>query len=407
MSSDIVETKKKKGKLVISSSNKKSGRRRRKAASARRRRRVAFSPLAIIIFVVIVLVAGVGGGYAIWYNSFTDVRLSDYSSVTLAGYDKHGTASLDVLGETEYAEFFRTVSASLDMTENLSNGDELTVSYVYDEEIAKNSKLRVDDTDAHIKVEGLIDTILIDHNKLFSGAELSFDGMSPCMLVSVENTSEDPFISQVEYTIEGDKIFYEGGTTVLVNASIPEELYEDPAYSIEVSDADKVQEYTTPIGDSYITDANQISDEMLSILEQEGLNIITKSDAKEYGLRIFQHEVHIKPVFVGNTTTFRWVNPYVLSAYFHSITEDGKKSIDNHANDVQIVYGVTLTQQDGQSCSTEVVIQFANLVQCEDGTTNLNLESGRIISASHRDANVKKLVTGDSDGAYETTKLTE
>lgn len=380
---------------------------KKKPTKQTNKRRVAFSPLAIVIAIVAILAMGTGGGYALWYYSYTDVALADYTNITYEGYDHRATASIEIAGDSEYSDFFQTVTGSMNIDNNLSNGQEITVTYAYDEATAKENKLRIDSSDLSEVVEGLPSATVVDQDFLFSGAEVQYDGISPCIVADVVNVSDDTFVSKVVYSIVSDgKVFYENGENVIVKAEIPEELYSDPAYDIQVSGELLEKGFATPIGDSYITDASLITDDMISQLEKAGLELISKADAKEYGLRIFQHEAHLKPVFVGNTTTFKWVNPYAISAYFHTITEFGKKSVDNHANDVQIVYGVTLTQQDGTSCLTEMVIQFANILQHTDGTFDLNLDSGRIVSATYRDSNIKKLVS-DSSGVYDTVKLTE
>lgn len=364
----------------------------------------------ILLTVVCVLIAGALAGfigYRLWYNSFTDISLAEYTSITLSGYDTHGTAQLDIIGETEYASFFRTVDAKLSAEENLSNGDELSVSYTYDEQAAKDNKLRINAADAVFTVEGLTPQTVINKELVFSGLDVSFEGISPCISMTIANTSTEPVASEVEFTVESDSRVFESGEEIKVSAAIPEEYLNDPAYRVDMGTDDYTETFTAPETDEYLSDPDVITEEMLTQLENAGYDLISKSDAKEYGLRIFQQEAHLKPVFVGNTTTFKWSSPYVISAYFHSVTESGRQIIENHANDVQIVYGVTLSQQDGTSCQAEMVIQFADIVLKQDGTVDLNLDSGRIVSASYRNSNIKSLVDNDGDGSYVTTKLTE
>jgi len=382
---------------------------KRRRGAAKGRKGSWLNPVAIVM-VSVILIASLGGGlgYAIWYNSFTEVKLSDYTQVVITGYDNYGEADLSVLSDGEHREFFDTVSASIDTPKSLSNGDEIEVTYSYDEELAKENKLRIDDSSTSITVEGLKEATVIDKDTLFAGLNVTFDGLSPCIAVTCENTSTDEFLSGVVYSVAGEKQFFSNGEEVTIHAEVDSSLLgDDNRYVLKLSEDDYNLWVNAPTGDSYFEDAGQVTDEILSELEKEGFNLISKSDAKEYGLRIFQQEAHIQPVFVGNTTTFKWVNPYVISAYFHSVTEDGKQFVEIHANDVQIVYGVTITQQDGKSCLAEMVIQFVNLVAKEDGTYDLNLDSGRIVSASYKNSNIKKLVSGGTDGMYTTTKLTE
>jgi len=387
---------------------------RKKSKSRKRRRRrggidlFGKSPVAVIAAAAAVLLFAIGGvSYAIWYNSFTEVKLSECSNVTLTGYDEFGEAQLDIVGDDEHSQFFDTVSASLNLSENLSNGDELVITYDYDKDLAKDSKLRIDDSSATVIVSGLIESKHISHDELFSGLKVNFEGTAPCISINIENTASQAPISDIVYTAVGDKSFYDGGDEITICAQIPDEILSDHAYSFDLSENDYYETVSVPYGDRYFTDASQVSDEILSELEKVGFDLISQSDAKEYGLRIFQGEAKLKPVFVGNSTTFKWANPYVISAYFHSVTEEGKALLESHANDVQIVYGVTLTQADGTSVLTEMVIQFIDLLAHEDGTIDNGSESGRIVSVSYKDSNIKSLVNDEGNGTYITTKITD
>lgn len=377
---------------------KKNNKRRKQEQKLFRIRVISIAVGAAIVVIGVI-------SYVIWYNSFVNVKLSDYSTVTLSGYDTYGTAQLTVGGAPGYSAFFETVDATLNYSNNLSNGDELIITYTYDSDVAKECKLRVDDSDAHITVEGLAEATVVNRDMIFSGLNVSFEGTAPCVKVTVENTSDDNLIKDIEYTDITGKGGYDCGDEVIIEATIPSEYMYDHAYSFNVSDEDFRMTYTIPDGDRFFTDPSQVTDEILDELEKVGFGLISESDAKEYGLRIFQGEAKLHPVFVGNKTTFQWANPYVISAYFHAVTEDGKAMLETHANDVQIVYGVTLTQADGTSCLTEMVIQFVDLCERADGAIDTNTDSGRIVSVSYKDSNIKSLVT--DDGYYITTKLTE
>ena len=74
-------------------------------------------------------------------------------------------------------------------------------------------------------------------------------------------------------------------------------------------------------------------------------------------------------------------------------------------NDVKLVYDAPITQSDGVTASTEAVVRYDNLIRRADGTIELNLESGRIISASGSDRNIKKMVNNQEEEEYTSTKL--
>ncbi|MCR5595772.1 MAG: hypothetical protein K6G12_07985 [Lachnospiraceae bacterium] len=399
------------GKNSSSRSVKKNKANRSSSVDKKAQRRKAARKKEVTLYLIEAAVALIAMasiiGFIVWKNSFTKIKISDYVEVSLSGYDHYGTAVLSVYGEPEYSEFWSTVTVSVNRESGLSNGDELIIKYKYDEEAAKSCKLKVDSTDVSLTVDGLMQSTVVDNDFLFSGLSVTQNGLSPKISVTLENTSEDPFLSQVSYYIDEEKSFFANGDTVKIRAEIPEELFESHEYVPAGSTDDLVYEYTPSSEDRYVMSADAITDDVLSKLEQIGADLIYASDANEYGLRIFQQEAHIQPVFKGNKTTFKWVNPYMISAYFHSVTDTGINMVENHANDVQIVYGVTITQADGKNCLAEVVVQFTNIVEHADHTLELSADNGRVVSATYRDRNVKALVSVDSSLDYDTVKLTE
>ncbi len=372
---------------------------------ARRNARIRETVLYLIEAFVIMAAMGLLIGFMLWHNSYTSIRISDFVSLNLSGYDHYGSAELSIYGEPEFAPFWSTVTATVDKTENLSNGDELTISYTFDEAAAKECRLKVDAADAVITVEGLTEPTVVDNDMVFSGLNITQSGISPKISLEIENTSDDPFVSALTYYEESGSSFFANGDKALIKAEIPEELLESHAYVL--GQDEYVYEYETRTDESYVMSADLITDDVLKTLEQFGYDLIYAADANEYGLRIFQQEAHIQPVFKGNKTTFEWSGPYVISAYFHSVTDSGIEMVENHANDVQIVYGVTIRQADGKSCMAEVVVQFTNIVERADHTLDLSADLGRIVSATYRDKNIKKLVSVESNTDYDTVKLTD
>lgn len=346
-------------------------------------------------------------GFLLWYNSFTKIKLSDYTVLTLSGFDNYGSADVEVDLDPAYPDFWSTVTASVDSRENLSNGDSLTITYIYDEKVAKESRLKVDSSDAVITVSGLAAPTIVDEDYLFSGLDIVQEGISPKVTLALDNNSEDGFVSQVVYSLDTERSFYANGDEVRITAEIPDELLTSHQYVLDSGVSDCVYTYTVAGDQEYITDASYITDEVLTELENAAIDLLMAGDANEYGLRIFQQEAHIQAQFVGNKTTFKWVNPYVISAYFHSVTDEGIQYVENHTNDVQIVIGVTIAQQNGSKAFAEAVVQFTNLIADSNGNLDLGLDTGRLVSCTYKDKNVKELVKGDSDGNYNTTKLTE
>ena len=112
------------------------------------------------------------------------------------------------------------------------------------------------------------------------------------------------------------------------------------------------------------------------------------------------------PIWVNNKTTFTWENPYVISAYFNTAVEDAFGTIGTMVNDVKIVYGVTLMQANGVSCDAEIVVRFDGLMEKADGTIDLALDTGSMISASHKDKFIKDIVRNTyADEQYDSERI--
>ena len=154
--------------------------------------------------------------------------------------------------------------------------------------------------------------------------------------------------------------------------------------------------YTVSQGDTYITDPAEITQDELSRMNQTASGLFTDKKAREYGLRIFR-EMNLMPVWSGASTTFRWESPKLISAYFDIRKSDSPDNdIQKHINDVKLIYNAVLTQANGTSCNAEVIVRFEDIIGRQDGTVDLNLSSGTIISASARNANIKELISNDA-----------
>ena len=360
----------------------------------------------IVLPIFILLVAGIGAGvgYYFWYQSFTEISLAKQTSLLMSGYDGKGSAELSLETISEYKEFFNQVETSLSKQNNLSNGDEIQISYSYDPELAKTMKLRVDGEPVSLTVEGLAVPTSVSIDQLFTSIELTTEDISPMIRVSMENVSEDSFLQAIPFEIVDEKEFYENGDQVTVRATIDEDLALQYAYAFEGDLTVYEKTYEISSEEAYLTEAEEITDEQLEEVFSYGAKYFDAARAKEYGLRLFS-EAHLNPQWSNKQTFFSWVNPRVISAYFNVVSEQGKALLETHVNDLKVVYEATLTQPDGQACNAEVVVQYTDLKKLADGTIDFSLDSGKIIGASIRNSNIKNMVYDTDDGNYISTKL--
>ena len=360
--------------------------------------------ITIIGSVVILIMGILAAVYLLWYRSYTEIDLTQQTAVVFSGYDSMGMAQVVKEPDTGSPEFWDSVTASLDRDSGLSNGEEIMLTFTYDESLAKENKIRVTADKAQVRVTGLEPMREITCNELFGSLNLVYSGMSPEVTVDLVNLSEDDFIKNVAFYIEDEQPCYASGDIVRVTAAVDEAAALELGIRLYPGTDGYTLSYTIPEGDSYLTAGSQLSSDDLKKLADQGLKYFTDQTAKEYGLRIYT-AAGTMYYFVNSDTTFTWQNPRALSAYFHTAKKDALLKADNYVNYLQICYEATLYQRcDGAAVQAEIIVQFDDLTKDADGNVNLNLESGRIVSASFKDSDIKKVINSGED-EYDTEKL--
>ena len=334
--------------------------------------------------------------------SKTTIDLKDVTHITLTGFDGEGvlTATVDV--DEKYGAFYETVSVDFSKSSGLTNGDEVTISFNYDKNAAKTYNLKVKAGDMHYTVSGLVAATPVSENDLFEGLDINFEGIAPLATASLD-ASNTKFKDVVTYQIIDEKEYYDAGETIRVRAVFDAADLEKLDYKATVDSEECIKEYIVEDVDRYITDTDQITDEMMASLKKEALTLFT--DANEYGMRIFC-DAGLMPVYVNKKTTFKWSSPNYISSYLNVLREESYGKTGTHVNDIKLCYESVISQADGKACKAEVIVRFQDIIIRKDGTIDLKLESGEIISADRRDSHIKAIVRNEIDKDYESVKLT-
>ncbi len=334
--------------------------------------------------------------------SKTTIDLKDVTHITLTGFDGEGvlTATVDV--DEKYGAFYETVSVDFSKSSGLTNGDEVTISFNYDKNAAKTYNLKVKAGDMHYTVSGLVAATPVSENDLFEGLDINFEGIAPLATASLD-ASNTKFKDVVTYQIIDEKEYYDAGETIRVRAVFDAADLEKLDYKATVDSEECIKEYIVEDVDRYITDTDQITDEMMASLKKEALTLFT--DANEYGMRIFC-DAGLMPVYVNKKTTFKWSSPNYISSYLNVLREESYGKTGTHVNDIKLCYESVISQADGKACKAEVIVRFQDIIIRKDGTVDLKLESGEIISADRRDSHIKAIVRNEIDKDYESVKLT-
>lgn len=356
--------------------------------------RVAFVLAIAVIGITVLLVLLLG-------SSKTTIDLNERTHITLTGFNGEGVLSASMDTDDAYTAFFETVDVEFSKSTNLTNGDEVTITYTYDKKVAKEYKIKVKVADMHYTVGNLVDAKPVSKNELFDGVDVSFEGIAP-MVEAELVTNKNEFSDIVSYEIIGDQQYYDEGDTVKVRAIFDEEELAEKDYVAEVPSEQCIKEYVVEDVDRYVTDIDEITDEMMASLKKEALSLFT--DANEYGMRIFC-DAGLVPVYIDKKTTFKWNSPNYISSYLNVLKDESFGKTGTHVNDIKLCYESVISQADGKACKAEVVVRYENIIVRADGTVDLNLESGDIISADRRDSHIKALVNNVIDDDYESEKI--
>lgn len=355
-----------------------------------------------LCFVLALVAIGLTCLYMILNNATkTVVNLNESTHLTLTGFNGEGMLSATFDADEAYGSFFETVQVEFSKFTELTNGDEITITYKYDKEMAKRYNIKVKAQDMHYTVTGLVDPIPVSQNELFEGVEVEFSGIAP-MVEATLNCDNSKFKDMVSYEIIGDKQYYDIGESVQVRAIFEDEDLAEADYVSEVASEDCIEGYVVEGVDRYVTSTDEISDEMLASFKKEALSLFT--DANEYGMRIFC-DAGLVPVYINKKTTFVWQSPNYISAYLNVLKEENYGKTGTHVNDIKLCFESVISQADGTACKAEVVVRYQDVIIRADGTIDLNLESGDIISADRRDSHIKALVNNKVDDDYESEKI--
>lgn len=306
--------------------------------------------------------------------------------------------------QAEYESLYDSIECVADKTENLHNGDEITISFHYNEKLADQLKVECLAKEQKIVIDNLPEAQVVSQDDLFGIIDVKMTGTSPEISAEIVKNTQDSFLQSVLFSVEPSKLYYQEGDTITVKASWDEAAAVKSNIKIDADQADCSKTYYIEGFDQYLSAANQIPDEMIEEANTAGKAIFKEANANEYGQRIYT-EAGIVVDWTGGKTSFVWSNPVLISAYFKSIKDEvvGTQGLDY--NDLDFIYYVTLSQGDGQSCKAEVAVRVDNLLKKADGTYEMDLDNVEIVSASYNDRSIVQNIITKYEDNYNIEKL--
>lgn len=396
-----------------------------KSWQRRKRRRTRLLLCAVLFCVAIAFLIGFIKSLA----PYEKVDLADYALYTYSGYNTKGSVEVTINEELasllmqrlrsdyedafinfkkceseDYNAFYNSLSVTVDAPEYLSNGSKFRYTVNYNTELAKKLKLKVTNNKKEVMVSGLVTAAVISYDTLFEGITFTYEGVSPKLTAIMTNNTVNPYLTDVEFVIEGEQEFYKEGDVIRVRAIYDEAVCLERHFVIDRELSECYKDYIVEGGSHYLRSADELPKDLLDRAVSAANSAFTTKTANEFGVRVY-FEANIAPVYVNKKSTFEWVSYGPISAYIKVAREDvaGKNSIN--FNDLDIVYTGVLTQADGKHVDVEAVVRFKDIIVNGDGTYTYDFSNPTICSCSHFDARIKKNVIANYEKNFVIEKL--
>lgn len=373
---------------------------------------------AMLMVLMAILFSGCG-------QKITEVDLRNFYSIEIEGCNGNGTASVQFdekamedtifnqLLENKKIEAVDTVSVydaansdpavlnlietafssdiwSLDKNSGLSNGDEITLTFSYDNESYADTGIRLVGDTITLKVEGLPEVQKYD---AFEGMSVNFSGISPFGEAEIKNAK---YMEDLDYEL--DKMYgLKNGDVVTVT------IETKPGADAGREPAELKKEFTVQGLREYIVSVDQIPEEAWNKLKtemenQKATNIditgtttgVTFEDVGGWG--------YVEAGLIDQINNFSWDKAYLLSA---KDGDDPAGSFGTAFNRLLIVYSCDVVggrndeffmtindtpdmrgafyidnlilNQDGTMLIPAGDIMFTNAVKGEDAFINANV----------------------------------
>lgn len=339
-------------------------------------KRILIGAAALLVVLAVVIVCVVTHKHKI--------DLNDYITVEFEGYNTMGTANVtfdyeafeeeveeyadidlddedipdslsDVLDSLEdlsdsagYLAVCQGMDWELSKESELSNGEEVTLTFSYDNDNAKKYGIKFAADEVTYTVSGLKDVQVVD---AFADITVSFSGVSPNASVNIENNSTNEAVKN-QYFYAEDSSGIKKGDTVTVKVD-PDEEYLLSEYGCKFKELSK--EYTCDNVDEYIMDGSEISDDVLASMKSQ-----TKDVVEAY--------------LADNTSEIKGSSIKYEGYYFLGKKEESTSSWDDN-NMVYVVYSAKVKSKEKKFKETLVYmpVKFTNVIKYADGTDYVDL----------------------------------
>ncbi len=340
----------------------------------------------------------------------TTIDLSEYVDVEYTGFDTRATARavkdsssmVELLYENVDAEelsFMDAISLEeivygLDMTidesENLQNGDTITVTIEYDEDLAKEWGFKFKNDELEFKVSGLEEAVTLD---LFADLIVEYDGTSPSGSVIIRNVSNNSFIQNVSYSSDKSKVA--NGDEITITAQYMESTALSEGYFILADE----QTYTVEGLDEYVTSYDQLDDATITALTSQAEDIIAEkfSSGSSYKTVFYSGFSFSTP----NISEVEILENAIYSSYFFAHKEGLTKGYDAVDNSIVLLYKVRTTDTYSEGEHLKYLAIYAKqLIKYSDGTIYFSLNDVKYLNSYDSIADFEATYVASNKASY-------
>lgn len=307
-----------------------------------------------------------------------EVSVTSGLKVEYSGMNGYGTASLDEsydwiddaidlcegLDEDEQFELelalYDAVSYEISPVENLSNGDEVTITISIDSDEFEDYDFELVGEEVTETVSGLEEVEEVDP---FAKLNVTFEGIAPYATASIDSAGR---VDGIEYTLDMSENL-SNGDVVTVTAAPEYSMTEDELaqqYGIVLTQTE--QSYTVEGLSAYVTSLDQIPEDMLTKLLSQAEDSI-RADCAGWA--------------EGNS-----LGQLDFLGYYFLTPKEG--FLEQPYNEIYCIYqvtanmtGITADDLEHQSTGTETYYtyyHFTDILLLADGTTSVDLSAGNM-----------------------------
>ncbi|MCM1386450.1 MAG: hypothetical protein NC231_03920 [Bacillus sp. (in: Bacteria)] len=252
-----------------------------------------------------------------------------------------------------------SVSYTVSPNENLSNGDEVTVTAVVDNEAVKEYGIKFVAEEKKFKVEGLPEVQYVD---LFENIDVSYTGIAPNVTAHIADANTDTYVQGIRYVLDKtDNLNI--GDKVTVTAEYDKSKLLEKGYMAE-SDT---KEFEVSNVAKYVVELSEIPDSVLESMKSQ------MEDAMKAHVASKWDEIE-------SMKDMEYVGSYLLTA------KDSMQMYNEH-NMIYLIYKIEVDNSENNFFFYSYC-RYNDLIILEDGTCSVDISNYRMPQGSSFFGNV-------------------